>query len=66
MNYALIVYGCKGEYLYTAEEYENCNEVEQRIAELEDDSDNNFTYRVYCNQMTVKIAPPAKATVSVF
>jgi len=66
MNYALIVYRCNGEYLYTVEEYETCDEVEQRIAELEDDSDNDFTYRVYCNQMTVRITPPAKSTVSVF
>ena len=65
MNYALIVYRCYGEYLYTVEEYETCAEVEQRISELEEDADNDFTYRVYCNQMTVKISPPQKAIVSV-
>ena len=66
MNYALIVYRCNGQYLYSCEEYETCEEVEQRIAELEEDSDQTFTYRVYCNQMTVKITPPAKSTVSIF
>jgi hypothetical protein len=66
MNYALLVYRCNGEYLYTVEEFESCVEVEERIAELENDSDNNFTYRVYCNQLTVKITPPAKSIVSVF
>jgi isocitrate dehydrogenase len=66
MNYALIVYRCNGEDLYTVEEFENCTEVEERIQELEDHSDQTFTYRVYCNQLTVKITPPAKSTVSVF
>lgn len=66
MNYALIVYGCNGQYLYCCEEYETCTEVEQRIAEFEEDGDQAFTYRVYCNQMTVKITPPAKSTVSIF
>lgn len=66
MNYALLVYRCNGEYLYTVEEFKTSNEIEFRISELEDDTDNDFTYRVYGAPMTVRISPPQKSIVSVF
>ena len=66
MNYALIVYRCNGEYLYTVEEFETCLEVEERIEELMETTEEDLTYRVYGESMTVKITKPSKSTVSVF
>jgi hypothetical protein len=63
MNFALIVYRCGGDYLYCAEEYKTCSEVEQRIADLVE-GEEEYSYRVYCNPMEVRINPPRKTTVT--
>lgn len=66
MNFALIIYRHNDEFLWSVEEYETCSEVEQRISDLEQDKNYDFTYRVYSNPLTVKISPPMKSTVNIF